>query len=58
MRIAVCLKQVPDPATIEVDPFSGVIDARRVCCISSIRPMKPRWKRLCNGVRSTIPYWR
>ena len=33
MRIAVCLKQVPDPATIEVDPFTGVIDSRRLLYI-------------------------
>ncbi len=30
MRIAVCLKYVPDPSTIEVDPLTGVIDAGRV----------------------------
>lgn len=30
MRIAVCLKHVPDPTTIQVDPFSGTIDARRL----------------------------
>ncbi|MDG4552926.1 MAG: hypothetical protein P9E24_01555 [Candidatus Competibacter sp.] len=30
MRIAVCLKYVPDPSTIEVDPLTGLIDAGRV----------------------------
>ena len=30
MRIAVCLKYVPDPSTIEVDPLTGVIDAGRM----------------------------
>ncbi len=30
MRIAVCLKYVPDPSTIEVDPLTGMIDAGRV----------------------------
>jgi electron transfer flavoprotein beta subunit len=30
MRIAVCLKHVPDPSTIEVDPLTGVIDEARV----------------------------
>jgi electron transfer flavoprotein beta subunit len=29
MRIAVCLKYVPDPATIEVDPLTGAIDSVR-----------------------------
>ncbi|MGB4947224.1 MAG: hypothetical protein WBQ05_08540 [Candidatus Competibacter denitrificans] len=29
MRIAVCLKYVPDPSTIEVDPLTGMIDAGR-----------------------------
>ncbi len=29
MRIAVCLKYVPDPTTIEVDPLTGEIDAVR-----------------------------
>jgi electron transfer flavoprotein beta subunit len=29
MRIAVCLKFVPDPTTIEVDPLTGVIDPVR-----------------------------
>ena len=30
MRIAVCLKYVPDPSTIEVDPLTGMIDTGRV----------------------------
>lgn len=30
MRIAVCLKYVPDPSTIEVDPLTGMIDADRL----------------------------
>ena len=30
MRIAVCLKYVPDPGTIEVDPLTGVIAADRL----------------------------
>ena len=30
MRIAVCLKYVPDPGTIEVDPLTGLIDLGRV----------------------------
>ncbi|MDS4042093.1 MAG: hypothetical protein RKP20_13040 [Candidatus Competibacter sp.] len=30
MRIAVCLKYVPDPSTIEVDPLTGAIDAGRM----------------------------
>jgi electron transfer flavoprotein beta subunit len=29
MRIAVCLKLVPDPATVEVDPLTGTIDPVR-----------------------------
>jgi electron transfer flavoprotein beta subunit len=29
MRVAVCLKYVPDPATVEVDPLTGEIDALR-----------------------------
>ena len=30
MHIAVCLKHVPDPSTVEVDPLTGVIDDGRV----------------------------
>jgi electron transfer flavoprotein beta subunit len=30
MKIAVCLKYVYDPATVEVDPISGAIDVRRL----------------------------
>lgn len=30
MRITVCLKYVPDPATIEVDPLTGAIDSARM----------------------------
>ncbi len=30
MHIAVCLKHVPDPATVEVDPISGTIDTNRL----------------------------
>jgi electron transfer flavoprotein beta subunit len=30
MRIAVCLKYVPDPSTIEVDPLTGLIAADRL----------------------------
>jgi electron transfer flavoprotein beta subunit len=30
MRIAVCLKYVPDPGTIEVDPLTGMIDTGRL----------------------------
>ncbi len=30
MKIAVCLKYVPAPDTVEVDPLSGAIDARRL----------------------------
>jgi electron transfer flavoprotein beta subunit len=30
MKIAICIKIVPDPSTIEVDPFTGEIDKRRV----------------------------
>ncbi len=30
MRIAACLKYVPDPSTIEVDPLTGMIDAGRM----------------------------
>jgi len=30
MRIAVCLKYVPDPGTIEVDPLTGLIAADRL----------------------------
>ena len=33
MRIAVCLKYVPDPGTIEVDPLTGAIDAGRMLYI-------------------------
>jgi electron transfer flavoprotein beta subunit len=34
MRIAVCLKQVPDPATVEVDPLTAALDARRMLYIA------------------------
>jgi electron transfer flavoprotein beta subunit len=30
MRIVVCLKQVPDPITVEVDPITGAIDHSRL----------------------------
>ncbi|MCG8350451.1 MAG: electron transfer flavoprotein subunit beta/FixA family protein [Chloroflexales bacterium] len=30
MRIVVCLKQVPDPMTVEVDPITGAIDHSRL----------------------------
>jgi electron transfer flavoprotein beta subunit len=30
MKIAVCLKYVHDPSTVEVDPISGAIDTRRL----------------------------
>ena len=30
MRIAVCLSRLPDPDTVEVDPFTGDIDASRI----------------------------
>lgn len=30
MQIAVCLKHVPDPATVEVDPLTGAIDRGRM----------------------------
>lgn len=30
MHIAVCLKHVPDPSTVEVDPLTGLIDEGRV----------------------------
>ncbi len=33
MHIAVCLKYVPDPATVEVDPLSGVIETSRLLYI-------------------------
>lgn len=33
MRIAVCLKHVIDPTTVEVDPLTGEIDAVRVLCM-------------------------
>lgn len=35
MRIAVCLKHVPDPATVEVDPLTGVIDVSRLLYITN-----------------------
>lgn len=35
MRIAVCLKQVPDPQTVEVDPLTGTIDPRRLLYITN-----------------------
>ncbi len=34
MRIAVCLKQVPDPATVEVDPLTAALDTRRMLYIA------------------------
>ncbi|NWF79802.1 MAG: hypothetical protein HXY37_07100 [Chloroflexi bacterium] len=34
MQIAVCLKQVPDPATVEVDPLTAALDARRMLYIA------------------------
>ncbi|MGB2680477.1 MAG: electron transfer flavoprotein subunit beta, partial [Candidatus Competibacter sp.] len=30
MHIAVCLKHVPDPSTVEVDPLTGLIAEDRV----------------------------
>jgi electron transfer flavoprotein beta subunit len=30
MHIIVCLKQVPDPLTVETSPFTGAVDARRL----------------------------
>lgn len=33
MRIAVCLKHVPDPTTVEVDPLTGAIDGSRLLSI-------------------------
>jgi len=33
MRIAVCLKQVPDPATVEIDPLTGKLDHSRLLYI-------------------------
>lgn len=33
MRIAVCLKHVPDPTTVEVDPLTGAIDDHRLLSI-------------------------
>lgn len=30
MHIAVCLKYVPDPSTVEVDPLTGLIAEDRV----------------------------
>lgn len=33
MRIAVCLKRVPDLATVEVDPLTGAIDERRLLSV-------------------------
>ncbi|NTU85603.1 MAG: electron transfer flavoprotein subunit beta, partial [Chloroflexales bacterium] len=35
MRIAVCLKHVPDMTTVEVDPFSGAIDASRLLFVTN-----------------------
>lgn len=35
MRIAVCLKYVPDLATVEVDPFTGAIDAERLLYVAN-----------------------
>lgn len=35
MRIAVCLKHVPDPATVEVDPLTGAIDESRLLYITN-----------------------
>ncbi|MCS6882683.1 MAG: hypothetical protein RMK84_17975 [Oscillochloridaceae bacterium] len=34
MRIAVCLKHVPDPATVEVDPLTAALDTRRLLYIA------------------------
>lgn len=34
MHIAVCLKQVPDPATVEVDPLTAALDERRMLAIA------------------------
>lgn len=35
IRIAVCLKYVPDPNTVEVDPVTGAIDTRRLLSITN-----------------------
>lgn len=35
MKIAVCLKHVPDPLTIEVDPLSGVLDESRLLYVTN-----------------------
>ncbi len=34
MRIVVCLKRVPDPATVEVDPLTGLIDEERLLYVA------------------------
>ncbi len=35
MKIAVCLKHVPDPATVEVNPITGAIDESRLLYITN-----------------------
>ncbi len=35
MHIAVCLKHVPDQATVEVDPLTGAIDERRLLYVTN-----------------------
>ncbi len=35
MRIAVCLKHVPDVTTVEVDPFTGAIDKSRLLFVTN-----------------------
>lgn len=35
MRVAVCLKHVPDPATVEVDALTGIIDTGRILYITN-----------------------
>ena len=59
-NIGVCLKQVPDPLSIEIEPLTGVINYARLAYITKfrqrIRLAKPRklWQTYCADL---IPLW-
>ncbi len=50
MRIAVCLKYIPDPNTVEVDPLTGAIDASRLLYV--INPADESALELALGLRA------
>ncbi len=54
IKIAVCLKQVPDPASVEIDPLSGQLDHSRLAYItnpadSAGLALALEWRQLFGG---------